>query len=165
MNALYGDNVGPGGFYYKSYIYLIAPIQVGLLNPIGFFCMEYALQKSKNKGSRSGISIKTLLTKTLWGLITNPIVNMTLLGLIINLIISKAIHEGDSDYNPSNNLKSWIEDFLTLLGNAYSACALLYLGICMVGKLKDFNGLLVLKSLLLCCAKMLDLVFHTCTYA
>ena len=80
---------------------------------------------------------------------------MTILGLLINLIVSRAVHGGDSDYDTNSNLKDWIKKFLTLLGNAYNACALLYLGICMVGKLKDFNGLLVLKSVLLCSAKML----------
>ena len=117
--------------------------------------MEYSLQKSKSK---SEISIKVLLTKTLWNLIINPVVNMTILGLVINLLISKAVHGGDSDYNSNNNLKDWIKQFLILLGNAYDACALLYLGISMVGKLKDFNGILVLKSLLLCSAKLLVLI-------
>jgi len=152
---LYGNSVGPDGFHYLSYIYLIAPIQVGLLNPIGFFCMEYSFQKSKNKGTESSISLRSLLFKSLWGLISNPIINMTLLGITINLVMSKMIHGGDSDYDSSDNLKNWMKEFLTLLGNAYSACALLYLGICMVGKLNDFNGLLVLKSFLLCAAKML----------
>ena len=155
MSALYGSSVGPGGFHYLSYVYLIAPIQVGFLNPIGFFCLEYALQKSKNKGTQSSVSLRSLLYKTVRGLILTPLVNMTLLGIVINLVISKIIHGGDSDYNSSHNLKDWMKEFLTLLGNAFSACALLYLGICMVGKLNNFNGLLVLKSLLLCGAKML----------
>lgn len=155
VNALYGDGVGPDGFYYQSYIYLIAPIQVGILNPIGFFCLEYSLQKAKSVRSKSTVSIRTLFTKTLWNLIINPVINMTLLGLVINLIVSKAVHGDDSNYDTDRNLKGWIKDFLSLLGDAYDACALLYLGICMVGKLKDFNGILVLKSVLLCSAKML----------
>ncbi|XP_065897494.1 lysosomal cholesterol signaling protein-like isoform X2 [Dysidea avara] len=155
LSALYGNSVGPGGFHYLSYIYLIAPIQVGLLNPIGFFCMEYALQKSKNKETNSSVSIRALLFKTFWGLISNPIINMTLLGIAINVVMSKMVHGGDSDYESSHNLKDWMKQFLTLLGDAYSACALLYLGICMVGKLNDFNGLLVLKSSLLCATKMI----------
>lgn len=155
VDALYGNSVGPGGFHYQSYIYLIAPIQVGMLNPIGFFCMEYALQKANNVQSKSTVSIKHLLLKTLWNIIINPVVNMTMLGIVINLIVALAIHGGDRDYDSDDNLKDWIKKFLTLLGNAYNACALLYLGLCMVGKLKDFNGILVLKSVLLCCAKML----------
>ena len=149
VNALYGDSVGPGGFYYQSYMYLLAPIQLGVLNPIGFFCLEYSLQKAK-----STVSFRRLLTKTLWNLIINPLVNMIIIGLLINLIISKAIHGGDSDYDTNRNLKDWIKKFLTLLGNAFNACSLLYLGMCMVGKLKSFNGLLVLKLLLLCSTKM-----------
>ena len=149
VNAVYGDSVGPGGFYYQSYVYLLAPIQLGLLNPIGFFCMEYSLQKAKNT-----VSFRRLLSKTLWSLIINPVVNMTIIGLLINLVISKAVHGGDSDYDTSRNLKDWIKKFLTLLGNAFDSCALLYLGIRMVGKLKSFNGLLALKLLLLCSTKM-----------
>ena len=155
VNALYGNSVGPGGFYYQSYIYLMAPIQVGILNPIGFFCLEYSLQKAKSVESKSILSVRALFTKTLWNLIINPMINMTLLGIVINLIISKAIHGSDSDYDTNRNLKGWIKGFLSLLGDAYDACALLYLGIRMVGKLKDFNGILVLKSVLLCSAKML----------
>ena len=154
VNALYGDRVGPGGFNYQSYIYLVAPIQVALLNPIGFFYMEYSLQKAKNVQSKTTVSFRRLLTKTFWNLIINPVINMTIIGLFINLIISKAIHGDDSDYDANRNLKDWIKKFLTLLGNAYNACALLYLGIRMVGKLKSFNGLLVMKLLLLCSTKM-----------
>ena len=116
--------------------------------------MEYSLQKAKDAQSKSTVSFRKLVTKTLWNLIINPVINMTIIGLLINLIVSKAIHGGDSDYDTNRNLKDWIKKFLTLLGNAYNACALLYLGICMVGKLKGFNGLLVLKLLLLCSTKM-----------
>ena len=156
VSAIYGDSVGPDGFHYLSYIYLITPIQLGLLNPIGFFCMEYALQKTTHSSSsQSSFSWKSLLYKTSQNLIINPVFNMTVLGIVINVVVSKIIHGNDSDYNSEDNLKKWMKEFLTLLGNAFSASALLYLGICMSGKLKQFNGILVLKSLLLCCVKTL----------
>ena len=158
VNALYGDKVGPGGFHYQSYIYLISPLQSGLLNSIAFFCVEYTNEKAKCMQSKSRMSITTLLGRAVWNLIINPVVNMMALGIVINLIVSEGIHGGDSDYDPNNNLKDWIKKFLSLLGEAYYTCALLYLGICMVGKLKDFNGILVLKSLLLCSAKLLVLI-------
>ena len=155
VSAIYGDSVGPDGFQYMSYIYLIVPIQLGILNLIGFFCLEYSLQKNTHTNpQQSSISWRTLLYKTSWNLIINPIFNMTILGIMINLIVSKAIHGGDSNYDPEDNLKKWMKQFLTLVGNAYNACALLYIGINMNGKLKNFNGMLVLKSLLLCIVKM-----------
>jgi len=155
VSALYGDSVGPDGFQYLSYVYLIAPIQLGLLNPIGFFCLEYAHQKvTHNNPQQSSVSWKTLLYKTSWNLIINPIFNMTVLGILINLIVSKVIHGGDSNYDSEDNLKKWMKQFLTLLGDAFDASALLYLGISTSGKLKGFSGMLVLKSLLLCLVKM-----------
>ena len=155
VSALYGDSVGPGGFHYISYIYLITPIQHGLINPIGYFCMEYALQKSTHNNPQSSVSWKALLYKTLWNLMINPIFNMTVLGIAINLIMSKVIHGDDNNYDPDDNLKKWMKQFLTLLGNAYYASALIYLGISMYGKLNRLTVVLVLKLLLLCFVKLL----------
>jgi len=163
VSALYGDSVGPDGFHYISYIYLITPIQHGLINPIGYFCMEYALQKATHTNpQQSPISWRTLLYKTSWNLIINPIFNMTVLGIMINLIVSKAIHGGDSNYDPEDNLKKWMKQFLTLLGNAYYATSLLYLGISMYGKIKSLNVVLLLKLLLLCFVKLLVTTWYSC---
>jgi len=155
VSALYGDSVGPDGFHYISYIYLITPIQHGLINPVAYFCMEYVLQKTThNNAQKSSVSWKTLLYKTSWNLIINPIFNMTVLGIVINLIVSKVIHGGDSNYDSEDNLKKWMKQFLTLLGDAYYATALLYLGISMYGKMKSVNLVLMLKLLLLCFVKL-----------
>lgn len=151
--AIYGNTVGPGEFHYVSYIYLCSPIQTVIINPIGFFCLEYNFQKTRTNPHKS-VSWRALLGKIVWNLTINPFINMTLLGLLINVIMSKGIHGGESDYNPDGNLKKWMKQFLTLLGNAYNASALLYLGICMVGKLNNLNGILVLKSLLMFAVKM-----------
>ena len=159
VTAIYGDSVGPDGFDYISYIYLVSPIQLMILDPIAFFCMEYALQKSTHNNPQSSVSWKALLFKTLWNLIINPIFNMTVLGITINLIVSKAIHGGDNNYDSDDNLKKWMKQFLTLLGKAFDASALLYLGISMCGKLKNFNGILILKSLLLCFVKLLVVAY------
>jgi len=162
VSAIYGDSVGPGGFDYISYIYLITPIQLVILDPIGFFCLEYAHQKAThNNAQQSSVSWKTLLYKTSWNLIINPIFNMTVLGIAINLIVSKVIHGGDSNYDSKDNLKKWIKQFLTLLGDAFNASALLYLGMNTSGKLKTFNLVLMLKSLLLCFIKLLVVVYDT----
>ena len=87
---------------------------------------------------------------------------MTVLGIMINLIVSKAIHGGDSNYDPEDNLKKWMKQFLTLLGSAYYATALLYLGISMYGKMKSLNVVLMLKLLLLCFVKLLVTTWYSC---
>ena len=154
VSALYGDSVGPDGFNYISYIFLITPLQNAILNPIGIFCMEYALQKATHKGRHLSVSWKTLLCKTVWNVIVNPIFNMTMLGIVINVVVSKAIHGNDSDYNSEDNLKKWMKQFLALLGSAYYALALIYIGICMCGKMKSLNVVITLKILLLCFVKL-----------
>lgn len=48
VQALYGSSSGSlGNFNYVSYIYLLAPISLVIINPIGFFMMEYHKQSSR----------------------------------------------------------------------------------------------------------------------
>ena len=48
VQALYGSPSGSlGNFNYVSYIYLLAPISLIIINPIGFFMMEYHKQSSR----------------------------------------------------------------------------------------------------------------------
>ena len=48
VQALYGSSSTVlGDFNYVSYIYLLAPISLAIVNPIGFFMMEYHKQSSR----------------------------------------------------------------------------------------------------------------------
>lgn len=83
----------------------------------------------------------------------NPVVFMTALGVVYNLVVHFGIFHG---YKSSQrNIPHWLGGFLTTLGNAYAACALLQIGIFMVGKVKKTTGMLIMISALLIFAKTL----------
>lgn len=152
---------------YLKYIYLIAPISVVFLNPIGFILLEIQKRRTQaakdsshsqesesllgNSGSVSKTLEATPHTSTAMvavhvfkGVISNPIVFMTVIGIIGNFIFK-------------HNLPSVIEGILTALGNAFSATALFYLGLSLVGKVSGTVGIGLLVPLLLIAAKALVL--------
>lgn len=67
--ALYGNQNSNilGQFNYASYIYLLAPISLGIVNPIGFFMMEYQKQRELENTRRGSVlkQIFILLGRTL----------------------------------------------------------------------------------------------------
>lgn len=79
---------------YLNYIYLIAPVSVVILNPIGFLLLE--TQKRRENGlqeshhvSKSGTCALTL--HVIKGVLTNPIVFMTVIGIIGNFVLNRHI--------------------------------------------------------------------------
>ncbi|XP_061186122.1 lysosomal cholesterol signaling protein-like isoform X2 [Saccostrea echinata] len=143
LQALYEDSHPE----YLKYIYLIAPISVVFLNPIGFILLEIQqhkereLEKStheiKGQGSCMPLSIGLHVIK---GVITNPIVFMTFIGIIGNFVFQR-------------NLPDFLSDILDVFGNAYAASALFYLGLGMVGKVTGQISLAMVVPLLLIGAK------------
>ena len=83
----------------------------------------------------------------------NPVVFMTALGVVYNLVVHFGVFHGRE--NSQKNIPHWFEGFLTTLGNSYAACALLQIGIFMVGKVKKTTGILIMVSSLLIFAKTL----------
>lgn len=89
---------------YLKYIYLIAPISVIVLNPIGFVLLEIqnhrereaenASAEIKGQGSCMPLSIGLHVIK---GVITNPIVFMTVIGIIGNFVFHRNIPDVLSD--------------------------------------------------------------------
>ncbi len=67
-----------------------------------------------------------IVKKTLWSTVSNPIVFMTFIGLIVNFIFSQKI-------------PSIIEPILTTLSSAFSAISLFYLGMSMVGRIRNLT--------------------------
>jgi len=195
---------------YIRYIYLIAPISLVILNPIGFFLLELneqwnndKLEKDKepdrtaispnivnsSEGDITQISVvvseestnsqsaspdqkvlKTaestssfhsyfafednivittgpekarknsrlkILKKTLLSTISNPIVFMTFLGIVVNFAFKQRI-------------PALIEPILTTLSNSFSAIALFYLGMNMVGRIRNltFSGVVIIMVLI-----------------
>lgn len=89
---------------YPSYLYLMAPISLAILNPIAFVLLEIGKRKEQNEqngmlindfsDSSSGSIRKEklkLIGQIAKGIILNPIILMTLLGIIGNLIFKHHI--------------------------------------------------------------------------
>jgi len=103
-------------------LYLVAPISLLILNPIGFVLLELG---KDNNGQKMG-PLSTILA-VLKGLVTNPVVAMTVLGVLGNLAFSSS---------PPPHLTK----FLSALGAAFSSLAPFSLGLSMVGKLGGIGG-------------------------
>ena len=57
VTALYGSSMSGSSFDYVSYIYLLAPVSLAIINPIGFCLMEYNKQATKRKLHMKQVSI------------------------------------------------------------------------------------------------------------
>lgn len=110
---------------YSAYLYLLAPISLVALNPIGFVFLEIAKrhQREDNNDSSNMDMFKGIAK----GVALNPILLMTILGIVGNIIFS-------------HNLPPIIQVVLEVLGNAFSATALFLLGLMMVGKIHKLKG-------------------------
>lgn len=136
VDALY-SNIHPE---YSAYIYLMAPISLAILNPIGYVMMEITNLQNKNKElspvaspvrcpqSTEGNSRRRILRgkclvviHTMKSIFMNPILLMTLLGVMSRLVFK-------------NGLPIFISSILRVLGNSFAGSALFLLGVRMVGK-------------------------------
>ncbi|XP_048753740.2 integral membrane protein GPR155-like isoform X3 [Ostrea edulis] len=151
LQALYEDTHPE----YLKYIYLIAPISVVFLNPIGFVMLEIQKHREREledtstdiagQGSCMPLSIGLHVAK---GVITNPIVFMTFIGIIGNFVFQR-------------NIPDFLSDILDVFGDAYAASALFCLGLSLVGKVKGQITLAMVVPLLLIGAKGLLLPLVT----
>ena len=115
LYAIYGtENI------FVNYLYLVAPISLLLLNPIGFLLMEVS---QSNKESKFTETVK----KVFLGIITNPVVFMTFLGIICNFIFN-------------HKVPTVLENFLQGLANAFTATAPFCLGLSLVGNSGFFKA-------------------------
>ncbi|XP_022903985.2 lysosomal cholesterol signaling protein [Onthophagus taurus] len=141
---------------YASYLYLMAPISLAILNPIGFVLME--IHKRRNYGELSPVSINSesngetglllsvenrkkfkLTVSVMKSIFLNPIILMTLLGIIGNLMFK-------------HKVPVYLSEILKALGSAFSASALFLLGLRMVGKVHKLRGAtLVVPGILIIC--------------
>ncbi|XP_032821598.2 lysosomal cholesterol signaling protein isoform X1 [Petromyzon marinus] len=155
---------------YVQYIYLVAPISLVLLNPVGFVFCE--LQRRRNvevEGpgeeeevevevevgattmtappralsgcSRALSSLRTCAGAVL-GALVNPVVLSSLVGLAGNFLLARKVPE-------------LVSRFLDSLGAAFGASAQFYLGLSMVGKMQSHTRGTVVSIILLITAKVL----------
>ncbi|KAL4221937.1 hypothetical protein ACF0H5_017989 [Mactra antiquata] len=130
---------------YLQYIYLIAPISLVILNPIGFTLLEIHRRKQDTTQQAGKCRIILHVVKDV---LSNPIVFMVIIGMIGNVLFKQKV-------------PYVIEDVLQVLGNAYSASALFYLGMSLVGKVQGQLGVGLIVPMLLIAAKTLLLPLIT----
>ncbi|OWK59454.1 lysosomal cholesterol signaling protein [Lonchura striata] len=128
---------------YLQYIYLVAPISLMMLNPLGFIFCE--IQKWRNNRTVSQSKIK-IVGLALLRVLQNPIVFMVFIGIASNFILGQKIPE-------------YLENFLDGLASSFSGSALFYLGLTMVGQTKKLTKGMVVALILLITAKLLMMPF------
>ena len=136
LKSLYGDTQPE----FPVYLYIIAPITLVILNPIGFVFLEVNLSKNEseemeeeNEHNKSFLhKNKTLkiAVGVLKGLLKNPILIMTILGITIGRLIVN--HDGQ--------LPVLIRPLLECLSASFAAPALFLCGLSMVGRINSIKG-------------------------
>ncbi|XP_015437374.1 PREDICTED: integral membrane protein GPR155 [Dufourea novaeangliae] len=135
IDALYGKTHPE----YAAYLYLMAPISLAILNPVGFVLLE--IGKRRNENHRS---YKNMVCSIMKGIALNPVLFMTVLGIVGNLVFSHVI-------------PCALATVLDVFGNAFSASALFLLGLMMVGKVHKLKGTALVIPGILICVKLLVL--------
>ncbi|CAL8267938.1 unnamed protein product [Lota lota] len=151
VNALYRDTHPE----YLQYIYLVAPVSLVLLNPIGFALCE--IQKWKNQGDQQQSKL-TIVGLVAFQVLKNPVVFMVFIGIVAHFLLHQRV-------------PAFMVDFVDGLANSFGGAALFYLGLSMVGQLTKLTKSTVVALILLITAKLLvmplickdmvDLLDHT----
>ncbi|XP_021950434.1 integral membrane protein GPR155 isoform X2 [Folsomia candida] len=138
---------------YAGYLYLAAPVNLLLLNPIAFILMEVSKQKEVERLQIESDGAKGLqyerpkyqiVKRVILNLCCNPVIIMTALGILGNLIFKHCV-------------PAILEGILKVLGSAFSACALFSLGLTMVGSAASLKGSGILVPGILISVKLLVL--------
>ncbi|XP_073701637.1 lysosomal cholesterol signaling protein [Garra rufa] len=124
---------------YLQYIYLVAPVSLMVLNPIGFAFCEVQRWRNGEPHQQSKLQVLGLV---LLQVVKNPIVFMVVIGVISHFVLGQKI-------------PSFMEEFVDGLGNSFGGAALFYLGLTMVGQLKKLTRSTVVALILLITAKLL----------
>ncbi|XP_041700244.1 integral membrane protein GPR155-like isoform X1 [Coregonus clupeaformis] len=124
---------------YLQYIYLVAPVSLMLLNPIGFAFCE--IQKWRDQRDRQQSKLK-IVGVVILQVLKNPIVLMVVIGIIFHFILDQKI-------------PAFMEQFVDGLANSFGGAALFYLGLSMVGQLGKLTRSTVVALILLITAKLL----------
>jgi predicted permease len=144
---------------YASYLYLMAPISLAILNPISFVFME--IGRRRNGTSEDLLIDGEIVTsqsvhKQRFKMVVsvgksicfNPIVFMTVLGVLGNLIFK-------------HKIPCYLGGVLDVLGSAFSASALFLLGLRMVGKVHKLRGATLVVPGILIMVKLIVLPLVT----
>uniref|UniRef100_A0A8C9Z9V6 G protein-coupled receptor 155 n=1 Tax=Sander lucioperca TaxID=283035 RepID=A0A8C9Z9V6_SANLU len=123
---------------YLQYIYLVAPVSLMLLNPIGFaLCEVQKWKQASHSHSTLGILGVVVLQ-----VLKNPIVFMVIVGIISHFALGQQI-------------PAVLSQFIDGLANSFGGAALFYLGLTMVGQLRKLTRDTGVALILLITAKLL----------
>lgn len=124
---------------YLQYIYLVAPVSLMILNPIGFgFC---EIQKWKNQANHQQSKL-VIVAHVILQVMKNPIVFMVIIGIAAHFVLHQTI-------------PAFMAEFVDGLANSFGGAALFYLGLTMVGQLGKLTKSTVVTLILLTTAKLL----------
>lgn len=126
---------------YLQYIYLVAPVSLMMLNPLGFVLCEIQKWRENPVTSQGKVKIVGL---ALLRVFQNPIVFMVFIGIAFNFALGQKI-------------PVYLENFLEGLASSFSGSALFYLGLTMVGQTSKLKKSSFVALLLLITAKLLVL--------
>ncbi|XP_063068129.1 lysosomal cholesterol signaling protein [Engraulis encrasicolus] len=124
---------------YLQYIYLVAPVSLMLLNPIGFALCEMQRWKQSPDPSKSRLLI---VFTVLLQVMKNPIVFMVMVGIISHFLLGGRVPE-------------LLGEFVDGLADSFGGAALFYLGLSMVGQLRRLTRSTGVALILLITAKLL----------
>ncbi|XP_028846751.1 integral membrane protein GPR155 isoform X2 [Denticeps clupeoides] len=124
---------------YLQYIYLVAPISLMILNPIGFAFCEVQKWQDRREPQQSKLHIVGLVVLQV---LKNPIVFMVVVGIGLHFILSATV-------------PAFMEGFVDGLANSFGGSALFYLGLTMVGQMRRLTRSTVAALILLITAKLL----------
>lgn len=123
---------------YLQYIYLVAPVSLMFLNPIGFALCE--IQKWKDQGNHQQSKV-VIVGVVVLQVIKNPIVFMVVIGIIAHFVLHQTV-------------PVFMAQFVDGLANSFGGAALFYLGLSMVGQLGKLTKSTVVTLILLTTAKL-----------
>ncbi|KAM9486243.1 lysosomal cholesterol signaling protein isoform 1-T2 [Clarias gariepinus] len=124
---------------YLQYIYLVAPISLMVLNPIGFAFCEIQKRSHEQQPQQNKLHVVGMV---LLQVLKNPIVFMVVIGIAAHFVLGPKIPE-------------FMQEFVDGLANSFGGAALFYLGLSMVGQLKKLTRSTVVALILLITAKLL----------
>ncbi|GAA32179.2 integral membrane protein GPR155 [Clonorchis sinensis] len=133
------------------YVYLFAPAQLIILNPIAYLFLEWHQLKQESIDAEvkrladgtditppASVSKYKRLLQVIWRVALNPLFFMTVIGVIFNFILS-------------HNIPIYVDGLLRIIAESFAATALFTLGFGMVGKMGQITQreMLVLVSILM----------------
>ncbi|XP_039994675.1 integral membrane protein GPR155 isoform X2 [Xiphias gladius] len=124
---------------YLQYIYLVAPVSLMLLNPIGFALCEVQRWRQASHPQHSTVGILGIVVLQV---LKNPIVFMVIVGIISHFALGQ-------------HIPAVLSEFIDGLANSFGGAALFYLGLTMVGQLRKLTRDTGVALILLITAKLL----------